>query len=91
MQQSLEFLVFGATGQQGGAVARALIARGETVRAFVRDVQSHKARALAELGINWLLAICLTVLRLIGRCRASTVCSACRPALHPAWCQTNRR
>ncbi|HBZ4101557.1 TPA: NmrA family NAD(P)-binding protein [Klebsiella pneumoniae] len=52
MQQSLEFLVFGATGQQGGAVARALKARGKTVRAFVRDAQSDKARALAGLGIK---------------------------------------
>ena len=52
MQQSLEFLFFGATGQQGGAVARALKARGKTVRAFVRDAQSDKARALAGLGIK---------------------------------------
>jgi uncharacterized protein YbjT (DUF2867 family) len=52
MQQCKEFLIFGATGQQGGAVARALRARGETVRAFVRDPQSNNARALAELGIK---------------------------------------
>ncbi len=36
MSSTPEFLVFGATGQQGGAVARALLARGRTVRAFVR-------------------------------------------------------
>ncbi|MGW7481813.1 NmrA family NAD(P)-binding protein [Nonomuraea muscovyensis] len=43
-------LVTGATGNQGGAVARALLGRGWTVRALVRDPGSAAARALAELG-----------------------------------------
>lgn len=43
-------LVFGATGQQGGAVARALRKAGWGVRAFVRDVDGMKARALAAIG-----------------------------------------
>lgn len=30
------YLVFGATGQQGGAIARALVTRGEQVRGFAR-------------------------------------------------------
>lgn len=47
-----EFLVFGVTGQQGGAVARALRAKGRTVRGFVRDSQSDKAKALAKEGIT---------------------------------------
>ena len=43
--------VLGATGTQGGAVARALPADGEFgVRAVTRDVASSRARALAELG-----------------------------------------
>jgi uncharacterized protein YbjT (DUF2867 family) len=40
----MEILVIGATGQQGGATARALLRRGHTVRALVRD----PARALAD-------------------------------------------
>lgn len=45
-------LVFGATGQQGGAVAAALRARGWSVRALVRDPDSPKARALLCLGVE---------------------------------------
>lgn len=47
-----EFLVFGATGQQGGAVARALRAAGREVRAFVRDPRSAKARSLVDDGMS---------------------------------------
>jgi uncharacterized protein YbjT (DUF2867 family) len=43
-------LVTGATGQQGGAVARELLARGYRVRAMTRKPESEKARALARLG-----------------------------------------
>ncbi|MDI3289028.1 NmrA/HSCARG family protein [Polyangium sp. 15x6] len=43
-------LVTGATGRQGGAVARALLARGAPVHALVRDVEASGARALGELG-----------------------------------------
>jgi len=52
MDLTAEFLVFGATGQQGGAVARALKAKGRKVRAFVRDPESGKAKALAAEGIS---------------------------------------
>jgi len=45
-------LVFGATGQQGGAVSAALRARGWPVRAFVRDPGSRKAKALADIGVE---------------------------------------
>lgn len=45
-------LVFGATGQQGGAVARALRAHGWLVRALVRDPASARAEALARLGVE---------------------------------------
>jgi uncharacterized protein YbjT (DUF2867 family) len=43
-------LVIGATGNQGGATARALLDRGVAVRALVRDTRSDKARALKERG-----------------------------------------
>ena len=45
-------LVLGATGQQGGATARALAADDRRVRALVRDPQSTKAKALSQLGIE---------------------------------------
>ena len=43
-------LVTGATGNQGGAIARALLLRGFPVRALTRDRQRPKAQALAQLG-----------------------------------------
>lgn len=43
-------LVFGATGRQGGAVARALLQDGWPVRALVRDTASSTAVALREAG-----------------------------------------
>jgi len=43
-------LVSGATGQQGGATTRHLLAKGFKVRALTRDVQSDKAEALAAQG-----------------------------------------
>jgi uncharacterized protein YbjT (DUF2867 family) len=52
MSKSPEFLVFGATGQQGGVVARALREAGREVRAFIRNPQSQKAKALAAEGIT---------------------------------------
>lgn len=45
-------LVTGATGRQGGAVARALLAQGTPVRALVRDLQSPAAAALQTLGAS---------------------------------------
>lgn len=52
MKHTAEFLVFGATGQQGGAVARALRRAGRQVRAFVRDPHSERASELAAEGIT---------------------------------------
>jgi uncharacterized protein YbjT (DUF2867 family) len=43
-------VVTGATGRQGGAVARALLKDGWHVRAFTRDASSQKAQALSALG-----------------------------------------
>jgi len=45
-------LVTGATGAQGGAVARALLARGVPVRALVRDAMAPAARALRAGGAD---------------------------------------
>ncbi|PRY32019.1 NmrA/HSCARG family protein [Pseudosporangium ferrugineum] len=44
--------VFGATGQQGGAVVDALLDHGARVRALVRDPRSGRARALAARGVE---------------------------------------
>lgn len=43
-------LIFGATGNMGGAAARELLARGWQVRAVSRSPQSEKAQVLAALG-----------------------------------------
>nr|WP_042179345.1 NmrA family NAD(P)-binding protein [Kibdelosporangium sp. MJ126-NF4]CEL13772.1 NmrA family protein [Kibdelosporangium sp. MJ126-NF4]CTQ88140.1 NmrA family protein [Kibdelosporangium sp. MJ126-NF4] len=47
---SAPVLVAGATGRQGGAAARALLAAGVAVRALVRDPATARARAVAALG-----------------------------------------
>ncbi|MEH0573895.1 NmrA family NAD(P)-binding protein [Streptomyces sp. B21-108] len=43
-------LVTGATGRQGGATARALLAAGIPVRALVRDPATDRAKAVEALG-----------------------------------------
>jgi uncharacterized protein YbjT (DUF2867 family) len=45
-------LVFGATGQQGGSVAAALLKAGWSVRALVRDPASSKLAALRAAGVE---------------------------------------
>ncbi|QFZ17691.1 NmrA/HSCARG family protein [Saccharothrix syringae] len=47
---SAPVLVTGATGRQGGATARALLAAGVPVRALVRDPGGDRARAVEALG-----------------------------------------
>jgi uncharacterized protein YbjT (DUF2867 family) len=49
-EHMIRVLITGATGQQGGAVARALIDRGHHVRALSRDPESSKAYKLRRLG-----------------------------------------
>ena len=44
--------VFGATGQQGGWVARALLQKGYQVRALTRNTDSPKAKALQAAGAS---------------------------------------
>ncbi len=50
--EKLPILVFGATGQQGGSVAAALLKAGWPVRALVRDPSSEKAQALSKAGVE---------------------------------------
>jgi uncharacterized protein YbjT (DUF2867 family) len=45
-------LVAGATGRQGGAVARHLRTKGWKLRALTRNPDSYAARQLAERGIE---------------------------------------
>ena len=45
-------LVSGATGQQGGAVARELLSRGYKVKGLTRNPDSEKAKKLAALGVE---------------------------------------
>src|SRR5215211_5829776 len=50
MAEKLSVLVSGATGQQGGALARVLLQKGHNVRAFVRRPDSPEAKELERLG-----------------------------------------
>lgn len=50
MNNSSLILVFGATGQQGGSVARALINKGWPVRVMVRNPSSPASFALRDAG-----------------------------------------
>ena len=52
MAEQKQFLVVGATGQQGGAVVRSLLKRGAAVRALTRDSQSEASQALAASGVE---------------------------------------
>jgi len=47
-------VVCGVTGNQGGAAARELLARGYTVRGITRNPESQKARELSRLGVQLL-------------------------------------
>jgi uncharacterized protein YbjT (DUF2867 family) len=50
--QAKVILVTGATGTQGGAVARELLSRGYSVRGLSRNPESEKAKALVDLGAS---------------------------------------
>jgi len=51
MERSNQIIaVTGATGQQGGAVAKILLSQGWGVRALTRDTSKPAAQALAQLG-----------------------------------------
>ena len=50
--QAKTVLVTGATGTQGGAVARELLSRGYAVYGMTRNPASERAKALGELGVT---------------------------------------
>ena len=52
MTTSLNILVTGATGRQGGAVARQLRDHGHAVRAITRSPDAPAAAELARLGVE---------------------------------------
>jgi uncharacterized protein YbjT (DUF2867 family) len=52
MTTKRSILVTGATGQQGGAVAHALLSRGHRVKALTRKPDSDTARQLASAGAD---------------------------------------
>ena len=52
MSTKRSVLVTGATGQQGGAVARALVSRGHRVKALTRKPDSDAARQLVSAGAD---------------------------------------
>ena len=52
MTSKRTILVTGATGQQGGAVARALLSKGHRVKALTRKPDSEAARHLAAGGVE---------------------------------------
>ena len=56
MAQKLTVVVTGATGNQGGAVARGLLERGHKVRAITRDPNSSQAKSLANAGATLVVA-----------------------------------
>ena len=52
MAKAQAVLVTGATGKQGGAVARPLVQTGHRVRALTRNIDSAAAQALAGVGVE---------------------------------------
>lgn len=52
MADMLSVLVSGATGQQGGALARVLLGKGHSVRGFVRRPDSPEAKELERFGAD---------------------------------------
>lgn len=54
--QTEVFAVVGATGQQGGATARALLTAGARVRALVRDPTSAPRKTWPGWARNWLVS-----------------------------------
>jgi uncharacterized protein YbjT (DUF2867 family) len=56
MRRKLAVVVVGATGKQGGAVARGLLDRGHEVRVVTRNPDSVKAKDLANTGARLITA-----------------------------------
>lgn len=56
MNNNKQALIFGVTGNIGGALTRELLRRGWQVRGVTRNPQSEKARAVAALGVEMVKA-----------------------------------
>ena len=52
MSKKLSVLVIGATGNQGGAVAKSLLSKGHNLRTLTRNPDSPSAKKLAEAGVE---------------------------------------
>ncbi len=52
VQVSRRILVTGATGQQGGTLAKLLLQKNHKVYALVRNIQSSAAQELKKEGAN---------------------------------------
>ena len=61
MVSSVTVAVVGATGRQGGAVARHLLADGWSVRSLTRRPESAAGRKLAALGTDVIRVLILTI------------------------------
>lgn len=48
----MTFLILGATGLQGGAVAREMLGRRQSIRILTRRASSQRAKALAKMGAD---------------------------------------
>jgi uncharacterized protein YbjT (DUF2867 family) len=76
---AISLLVCGATGMQGGAVARAARRAGLTVTALVRDPASAAARALAAEGIGLVCGDLEDPTRLADACSGHTTVFSVQP------------
>ena len=70
-------LVVGATGRQGGAVTRHLIARGWQVRALVRNPHRPEVESLRQRGVE-IVEGDLYDRASLERAETSMACTACR-------------
>ena len=52
MDKKLSVLIIGATGNQGGAVVKALLPKGHSIRTLTRNPDSPAAKRLAEQGVE---------------------------------------
>jgi len=52
MNEDRTVLVSGATGRQGGAVVRHMLAKGWKLRALTRNTSNHAAQELARMGVQ---------------------------------------
>jgi uncharacterized protein YbjT (DUF2867 family) len=80
MSQKKVIAVFGATGAQGGSLARAILNDTNSefaVRAITRDANSDKARELANMGAEVVAADIdnkQSLQQALGRCIRSLFC-----------------